>query len=893
MKTHIFVVFFFIFISFSYGQYEAEHWFFGDHCGLDFIDGGDPVPESGGLISTEEGCSSISNPCGLLILYTDGVTVWNANHQVMQNGSGLLGDDSSTQSGIIVPKPDDLNTYYIFTVDDGFTSYSSDGLNYSVVDMTLDGGLGGIVSGQKNIPLVRHASEKVTAVANATDDAIWVITYAPSPTSATPPYNTSGSIMNTFYAFKVTNAGVQTNAVISSVNTPVSGGAGYMKVSPDGSKLATANMNDNNAYLFDFDNVTGQVSNPVRLNLPAAYDEPYGLEFSPDSSKLYISNRGDTSSSSALLQFDLSNNNNLTIISTLQNYRSALQLALDGKIYQTHTLSYGSGTHEMSVIENPNEAGTACNYNYIAVNLPNTMICHQGLPPFIQSYFTQINSLNVTATVINTFEINSNTEIASVDWDFGDGTSVTTYPDNPPDNTHTQTDHLYDTPGTYTIDVVIHLALGCDLTLSKQIIIPDPIPNQHVCKDPATGEVSVNLHDYDNEIIAMQNSSGPFEIHFYPTRDDAIDGTNELIDPYTTNLNNVEIFYTVADTGTGVVVLGKFNLIVDPNPDINPVTPLEICDDDTDGFAVFDLTEKETEILGNQSPTLLEVTYYPTQADAEAITNEITDPADYTNVQPDTDTVWYNITNTETGCRSIDSFDLIVHPKPEIVMDDLFAICAGDILQIEAPAGYTSYSWSTGETTQSINVTDEGQYTVTVVDQFGCENSHTVTVTSSEAAIIENVNVTDFQVADGNSITVSVSGNGDYEYSLDGVNYQDSNVFSGLYPGTYTVYVSDKKGCGITQQEVDILGAPQFFTPNGDGYNDFWQIINVSKRPGTTVYIYDRYGKLMADINSAGPGWDGNYKGQPALSTDYWYIANVKEPDGKIREVKGHFALIR
>ena len=893
MKKNITSLFLLFILSFSYGQYEAEHWFFGYRAGLDFVNGGTPVPEPGGQIDTEEGCSSISDPCGNLILYTDGVTVWNANHQVMQNGTGLKGDDSSTQSGIIVPKPDDLNIYYIFTVDDGFTGPSSDGLNYSVVDITLDGGLGGVVPGQKNIPLVTHASEKVTAVANADDDAIWVITYAPPPTSATPPYNTSGSNFNTFYAFKVTAAGVQTTAVISSVNVYVSGGAGYMKVSPDGSKLAVANMNDYSGYIFDFDNDTGQISNPVQMPLPSQYDEPYGLEFSPDSSKLYISNRGETNSTSALMQMDLDNNNSLTIISTLQNYRSALQLGLDGKIYQTHTLSYGNGTNNMSVIENPNEPGTACNYNYNAISLPSPMQAHQGLPPFIQSYFTQINSLNVTATVINTFELTSNTEIISVDWDFGDGTTTTTYPDNPPDNTHTQVDHLYDTPGTYIINVVIHLALGCDLTLSKEIVIPDPIPDQHVCMSSVTGLVNINLHDFDDQIIAMQNSSGPFEIHFYATRDDAINQVNELTDPFVTGMNTVEIFYTVQDTTTGVTVLGKFNLIVDPNPEIVPVTPLEVCDDDGDGFAVFDLTQKESEILGTQSPALFEVDYYSTQTDAEANTNEIADPANYTNINPNTDTVWYTITNIETGCQSIDSFELLVHPIPEIVMEDHFIKCEGEPLEIVAPAGFDAYLWSTGETTQSIIVTDPGQYTVTVTDSHGCSNSHTVEVTPSDVAIIEDVSITDFQIGDNNSIVVTVTGPGDYEYSLDGVNYQDSNVFEGLFPGTYTVYVSDKNGCGVTQKEVDLLGAPQFFTPNGDGYNDFWQIINVTKRPGTTVFIYDRYGKQMANINSAGPGWDGNYNGKPALSTDYWYIANILEPGGSIREVKGHFALKR
>jgi len=888
MKKILTIIFFTISFT-GFSQYEAAHWFFGEHSGVDFSSG-TPVPEPVSMINTEEGCSSISNACGDLVLYTDGITVWNANHQVMLNGTGLKGDDSSTQSGIVIPKPNDDFTYYIFTVDDAFISPSDDGLCYSKVDMTLDGGLGGVVSSEKNITLVNKSSEKVTAVASQDGSYVWVITFAPNTNSTTAPYQVyqGVSIYNTFYAFKVTQTGVNPTAVLSTLSINVDSGAGYMKVSPDGTKLAIANMNSNSAYVMDFNIVTGEVSNPQLLQNNFGAFDPYGLEFSPDSSKLYISDRNDR-----LVQYDLNNNNSPLLISTHQNYRSALQLGIDGKIYQTHTLGYGNGTRQLSYIENPNELGIACNYNYAAITLPTNMEVRQGLPPFIQSYFTQISSLNVTANVVNTFEIYSNSEITSADWDFGDGNTTTTYPDNPPDNTHTQVNYLYDTPGTYTITVVLHLASGCDVTVQDTIIIPPPIDDQFFCFDTTTGQGEVVFHDFDNLVIATQPTSGNFLVTYYTSRDDAINQANEITDPYTTSSSSEEIFYVVENLDSGVKYLGKFNIIASLIPEIQNVTSLEYCDSDDDGIAEFDLTQKINEILGPQTNLSYDVKFYPTQTDAEADTNEITNTTNYINTNPFNETIWYSIINTESGCSSQSSLDLIVHPLIEINMEDEYIICEGATLQIDAPSGFSQYDWSTGDNTQSITINAAGQYTLTVTDTNGCSNSKNITVIPSNTATIERVEITDFQIANSNSFEVTVTGLGEYEYSMDGVNYQESNIFNNLYPGTYTVYVSDKNGCGVTEQIVDILGAPQFFTPNEDGYNDFWQIINVTKRPGTVVHIYDRYGKLMATINSAGPGWDGMYNGKPAIATDYWYVVDVKELDGNIRKVKGHFTLKR
>ncbi len=891
MKRFFTALLFLTFTFHSYGQFEAAHWFFGDNAGLSFMTGA-PVPEAGGRITTEEGCSSISNPCGDLILYTDGITVYASDHTAMPNGHGLMGDPSSSQSGIIVPKPGDPDTYYIFTVDDGG---GSNGLRYSVVDMNLNGGLGDVVNGQKNISLVQRSTEKVTAVDDP-NGGIWIITLSSRTNVNNAPYPVFGSNYNTFYAFKINTTGVQTSAVVSTLAISPSIGSehGYMKVSPDGNKIAVANYYDDSAFLFDFDNTTGVVSNPYQLPMQSGRTGAYGVEFSPDSSKLYV-NAVMSGSNAILYQYDLSNNNQRYTIGVNPDWRTALQLAVDSKIYQAHTTGYGSGTHKLSVINNPNEIGTACNYSHASVNLPSTMMCHEGLPPFIQSYFLQIAGVNVAVNISASFEVTSNLEISTVDWDFGDGATSTTTPDNPPENTHSEATHDYTTPGVYTVTATIHLAIGCDVTVSTTIeIYPlpivTPIADITNCDDNQNGLVTLNLHDKDNEINALQNYPGTYEIHYYHTNTDATGATNELTDPYTTvDPYDEEIFFTATNINTQATDIGSFHVITTLLPDILSISPYEICDTDVDGFASFDLDTKTTEILGSRDPNDFVVKYYPTQADAEASTNQITTA--YTNTTAFNDQVWYSIHDEISGCDNYGTVDLVVHPLIDIPIDPDYNICTGEVQQIDAPSGFVSYLWSTGETTQSIVVNTAGTYSVTVTNSDNCSNTASVNVHESDKAIIENVEVVDF--TDNNSITVTATGIGDYEYSLDGMNYQDSNVFQGLRPGTYTVYVSDKNGCGVVSKVVDLLGAPKFFTPNGDGANDYWQVINIMKKSGTYTNIYDRYGKLLKVLHSSEEGWDGTFNGYPVPATDYWYIVFIKEGADNYRQAKGHFSLKR
>ena len=223
-------------------------------------------------------------------------------------------------------------------------------------------------------------------------------------------------------------------------------------------------------------------------------------------------------------------------------------------------------------------------------------------------------------------------------------------------------------------------------------------------------------------------------------------------------------------------------------------------------------------------------------------------------------------------------------------MPRLWGLCEGDTVTVTAPPGYDSYVWSTGQqNVQAVTLSESGQYTLTIT-QGDCTGIFPFEVAASNAATIQHIEIDDW-TAEDNSITVILTGDsvGNYVYSLDGVHFQTSNVFSNLPAGEYTVYVKDDNGCGIVNQDVFLLTYPKFFTPNADGYNDFWRVKFSETEPHLMTYIFDRYGKLITGFLPDSPGWDGTYNGEPLPSTDYWFL--VKRENGKL--YRGHFAMKR
>ena len=206
-------------------------------------------------------------------------------------------------------------------------------------------------------------------------------------------------------------------------------------------------------------------------------------------------------------------------------------------------------------------------------------------------------------------------------------------------------------------------------------------------------------------------------------------------------------------------------------------------------------------------------------------------------------------------------------------------------------SAYTSYKWDTtpAQSTQTITVTEPGNYKVTVTNNFGCEGSKTYTVIQSGIAVDAEIIIRDF-TGNNNTITIVPEGLGDYEYSLDGITYQDSNNFKELTSGEYTIYIRDKNGCNpVYTDTVYVLDYPKFFTPNGDGTNETWRIPYMNRRPDIMVTIFDRFGKIISGFTGNSNGWDGNLNGRRLPATDYWFMITLE--NGRI--IRGHFALVR
>ncbi len=395
---------------FVQSQNQANNWYFGENAGINFS-GGAPSALMYGQINTLEGCSAISSSDGELLFYSDGSTAWDKTHTVMPNGTGLMGNYSSTQSAIIVPNPAHDSLYYIFTVDAEENDLEY-GLRYSVVDMSLNGDLGDIIVNRKNILLVTPVCEKVTAVGHGTDNATWVITHL---------WNS-----NSFYAYLVHELGVS-NPVISNVGDTIGdlmvNSKGYLKVSPDGTKLVMANNTLQTILMFDFDNSTGQVSNQIRDDRFSDAPFPYGVGFSPNSRLLYTTNWSWAGWDTKIYQYDISLSSPDEILDSRNEIASypdlfgALQLGPDKRIYCAQ-----SEYTFLGVINEPNIYGPNCDYQQNGVSL-NGRISHWGLPPFIQSFFNlNADFYNDTSCYGNETQFYEDCSHPpnSVSWNFGD-----------------------------------------------------------------------------------------------------------------------------------------------------------------------------------------------------------------------------------------------------------------------------------------------------------------------------------------------------------------------------------------------------------------------------------------------------------------------------------------
>jgi gliding motility-associated-like protein len=487
----------------SKAQKQNNQWRFGNNGAVDF-NTNPPSFVTGAALTTGEGSASVADRnTGALLFYTNGQTIWNALDQAMPNGTGLLGGVtlSSTTAGVIVPKPGSNTQYYLFTIDE---QINNNGLRYNLIDMTLNGGLGDIVAGQKNIFLFQTASEKLEVVPAADGSSFWLLTH-----------DNPG---NTFYAFKIDNTGIQSTPVVSQIGGSQGNGAGHMKINRQYTKIALGNFFAADVELFDFNNATGVISNAVIWNFNFPNAVIYGVEFSPNGKVLYVSNL------ERVIQYDISSNISANIESTAYQVSSGgfvqpatMQLAVDERIY----VNAGA----IDVINCPNKLGIDCGYQQNAIanqaggggyGLPKWVYYADDVASIASNSIEYSDSCFGSATQFSIQYLNG---IGNINWLFGDANSGT-------NNTATGNDvsHTFSQAGSFDVRAILTTNCGFDTLFLNNLQVVNCAPATAITGIKIVGDTCDATTNFAIQATGTSNSS-----YFFWDFGDAGSGSNDTI----------------------------------------------------------------------------------------------------------------------------------------------------------------------------------------------------------------------------------------------------------------------------------------------------------------------------------------------------------------------------
>jgi gliding motility-associated-like protein len=455
-----------------HAQKEANNWYFGNSAGVTFASGS-PQALTNGKLVTDEGCATISNSKGRLLFYTDGVNVWDSTHNKTPNGNGSLnGHSSASQSAVVIPRPDSIGQYYIFTVDQW---NGSKGLCYSQFKMSLNSGKGDVVSSTKNTLLLKVTCEKITAVKHSNGRDYWVIA------------NHYGS--DSMYSYLVTPAGLSSTVVHSRTGFKIAGNTlfkvGCLKVSPNGRKIAYTNSNYDTLAVGDFNPSNGSISNVWTKYI----DDCYGVEFSMYGNFLYVGGsykyvyqlNANATSKSAFISSQVK-------IDSFTTQVGAFQIGPDGKIY----ISRYDNTY-LDVIHYPDSSGKSCKVSKNSISLMSKK-ARYGVPSFIQSFFKS-NEAQYKRNCVNdsTFVWPLYTSgLDSVKWDFGDTASGSSNISR----SITKAYHIYKKAGTYKVKLYSYFKTNSDTT-----IITIPIKNPK----PFIGNDTMYCNGFSRNLLPQKN----------------------------------------------------------------------------------------------------------------------------------------------------------------------------------------------------------------------------------------------------------------------------------------------------------------------------------------------------------------------------------------------------
>lgn len=433
------------------------------------------------------------------------------------------------------------------------------------------------------------------------------------------------------------------------------------------------------------------------------------------------------------------------------------------------------------------------------------------------------------------------------------------------------------------------------------------IPRQ--CDDNTDGIFNFNTANLESDLLLGQ--TGVAVTYFDSSNNPLRDSNNNLITspfPATFSSTSQTIRAVVTNTTPQACWYDTtIQFIVDKSPiDYTiPASLTTICDDETDPAlqnGQFDFTTSQAihDIVTFNQPSGMVFEYY--DENNVLLSTPLPNPLPVT-LTKNIKIVVYNPINPT--CKITKTITFTVNPVPVIELQTSTLVCSNDpTFFVMLNAGITdgtpitnyTYEWYKDgvaiptATAYTLNVNTEGIYTVKVINSLGCFRIRTITVIASDAAHFQMPTIMD--LSENNTVIINVTGLGNYVFSLDYPNaYQTINIFTDVAPGVHTVYVKDLDGCGTSSQIINVIGIPKFFTPNADGFNDTWNVLGLTttKNYNTTIYIFDRYGKLLKELSPISKGWDGTFNGQPLPSDDYWYTIYFE--DG--RTEKGHFTLKR
>ncbi|MDI9310855.1 MAG: choice-of-anchor L domain-containing protein [Limnohabitans sp.] len=446
--------------------------------------------------------------------------------------------------------------------------------------------------------------------------------------------------------------------------------------------------------------------------------------------------------------------------------------------------------------------------------------------------------------------------------------------------TFTITDNTNTNIVNYSVEVNINGSCISTGKIKIQFAASPVLTNQTYtqCDNDSDGITTFNLTKLDDSIKNYDLSLGV--VSYYETI-----GGVQISNPrnYTSTAKTI---YAKCSNSYGCTSYATIVLKIANNTHPSPIFFTK-CDDDNlkDGKTQINLSSEITPLISTTFP----IEYYASAQ--EAITQENFLPNIYFNTSANHQKIFARIIDGK-DCVSIVEINLkIIAFTPSNFEDETLYICKDNNLTLNVSAGFSNYNWSNSPSnhTNQNTINTPGIYTVEVTNAEGCKATKKFSVFLSAPATNINAQIIDF--SDNNSIQILYTDNGgDYVFSIDGINYQRDSIFQNLSPGEYTIYVKDLRGClPIVSKKVFVLDFPKFFTPNGDGYNDMWQIKNLNHYPESTISIFDRYGKLLKQFSSYSNGWNGTYNNENLPADDYWFVLTLSNQT----IIKNHFSLKR